>query len=252
MAIEQWTDEAHGLAPHCVGGGHIVPHAAGHRLTLPSNTGATYGVAQLDDYRALPRDAFPCRPPRRLRLRARFSHGQAELRGTAGFGWWNAPFEADRAATASVGPKALWFFFASPPSNLAVGTGWGGNGFFAQSLNTPDLPAWSMRWARRMMRLPFVARLMRMGGGAASRAAERPLPTLSLTEWHDYDIVWRHDAATFRVDGEVVLHVPSPPAGPLGLVLWIDNQWATVSGESGVLAVRHESWVEIEGLELES
>ena len=61
-------------------------------------------------------------------MRARFSHPANELRGTAGFGFWNDPFMMTGARIPTL-PRAIWFFYGSPPSNIkldrhAPGHGW--------------------------------------------------------------------------------------------------------------------------------
>ena len=48
------------------------------------------------------------------------------LRGTAGFGFWNYPFSV--RGDPLMLPEAVWFFYASPPSNMALipgVPGWG-------------------------------------------------------------------------------------------------------------------------------
>ena len=58
---------------------------------------------------------------------------------------------------------------------------------------------------------------------------------------------------TFAVDGDVVLVTRQAPRGPLGLVIWIDNQYmvATPQGRfaQGVVAL-DEQWLELAALEL--
>ena len=51
----------------------------------------------------------------RLRLDARFD---GELRGTAGFGFWNHAFVPGERGIRL--PQALWFFFSSPPGDIAL------------------------------------------------------------------------------------------------------------------------------------
>lgn len=64
------------------------------KLVLGENDGRAYGDAQLDDYHV--DGVMRWRPPVRMRLRARFSHSEAVLQGTAGFGFWNDPFGMTR------------------------------------------------------------------------------------------------------------------------------------------------------------
>src|SRR5205823_2626176 len=77
------------------------------------------------------------RPPLRMEVRARSSlpaataassvESTGTLRGTAGFGFWNYPFSV--RGDILMLPEAIWFFYASPPSNMALvphipGCGW--------------------------------------------------------------------------------------------------------------------------------
>jgi hypothetical protein len=49
--------------------------------------------------------------------------------------------------------------------------------------------------------------------------------------------------------------ITAPPRGPLGLVLWIDNQYAIASRAGrfgfGLCEVKEEQWLEVEGVEVE-
>ncbi|GAC1379219.1 MAG: hypothetical protein NVSMB33_04330 [Ktedonobacteraceae bacterium] len=125
-----WTQTA-------IGGGslHIVDSAL--RMEFQSAQTGTYTDAQVDDYGRRARSAFPWRPPLRMEVRARSSLPAATsnssveslniLRGTAGFGFWNYPFSV--RGDILMLPEAIWFFYASPPSNMALvpkipGWGW--------------------------------------------------------------------------------------------------------------------------------
>lgn len=233
------------LAPYLVGAARIEETPDGVRFVLDGASAASYSDSQLDDFHGRSRAQFPWRPPLRLSLRARFSHGADALQGTAGFGWWNAPFAGDRATTTAAGPQVLWFFFASPPAMLATGPGWRGNGWFAQGLNTPTLPNWFVRLGMLALRLPWLKHAAHRAAQGTTRAAEHPLPDLDLTAWHHYAIHWLPHRADFYVDDALILTSPTPPSGPLALVLWMDNQWATTSGQGGLLAVPGEQWLEV-------
>ena len=118
------------LAPVLAGVARVEWAPGALRLAVGPATAGSYCNAQLDDFaRMRPRD-FPWRPPLALRVRARASlpaadaTGQAgdvdspALRGTVGFGFWNgAPSIAGGAPGA---PESLWFFGASPPTNMAL------------------------------------------------------------------------------------------------------------------------------------
>ncbi|MGH2487309.1 MAG: hypothetical protein ACRDHE_14975, partial [Ktedonobacterales bacterium] len=137
------------------GGGVITVENSRLRLALPATARGTYSNAQIDDYTGPRAARYPWRPPLRLEVRARASHpasppepplpsrqefgspfpsvreggrgvrsdqGDAylhsSLRGTAGFGFWNYPLT--RAGGVPRLPNAVWFFAASPPSNMAL------------------------------------------------------------------------------------------------------------------------------------
>lgn len=219
-------------------------------LALPAGAPLRYTNAQLDDYAGLARGAMRNRPPLRLNVRARFSHGADALTGTAGFGFWNDPFLMTELRMPAL-PQALWFFFASPPSDMALtletpGWGWKAQamdalhwrGAAALGLALPAIPALRVAgWRRRLW--PWFARQLRIAEAALSTP---------MTEWHDYGLEWEKDVAVFRVDGSEVLRGPSP-RGPLGLVVWIDNQYliARPTGQVGygLLPKVQAQWMEI-------
>ncbi len=160
---------------------------------------------------------------------------QEYLLGTVGFGFWNATISLMRADPRL--PDAIWFFGASPPSNMALVPGVAGWGWKAQVVHANRLGALAasaptlgaMLWARLSGRPAAYAGanrwLQTMTG-----AAEAPLDAhADLREWHEYTLEWRRDMARFWVDGVEVLAVPQPPLGPLGFVAWLDNQYAVAT-----------------------
>ena len=87
-----------------------------HRFIVnPLATG--YTNAQIDDYGGTRQRRFRHSSGTTMTVKARFSASAENLRGTAGFGFWNAPF-ADPTAARPALPQAVWFFFASPPNYL--------------------------------------------------------------------------------------------------------------------------------------
>lgn len=236
------------LQPHCVGSGRLEPLPNGTRFLLPGSTQRGYSDSQLDDFHGRHRRDYRWRPPATFVVRARFSHSAAHLRGTAGFGWWNNPFAADRAMLPTAAPKNLWFFFASPPANLALTGAWAGQGWFAQSLNVPSLFHFAGALGLLLLRLPKIYGLMQRAAIRLTRAAEAPFPTLDITQWHEYRIEWDRSQADFFVDGERRLRVPHPPTEPLAVVIWMDNQWADRRGRSGILEIVEEQWMEVEDM----
>lgn len=265
------------LAPILSGAARLEPLPDALRLTVGPASAGTYCNAQVDDYHRQRARAYPWRPPLRLRVRARASSpawpasrtptdapGEADakasayLRGTAGFGFWNASLSG--AGGALRPPEALWFFAASPPSNMALTPGVPGYGWKAQAVHARRLGALgalgpmaaTALWARLSGDERAAARWLNRLSGA--REAPLDAETASLRDWHGYEIEWRAEVARYRVDGYEVLTVPNPPRGPLGLVIWIDTQYAVATPRGdlrfGALATS-EQWLELAEVSVE-
>jgi hypothetical protein len=77
-----------------------------------------------------------------------------------------------------------------------------------------------------------------------------------MAQWHTYVLEWRKDRCHFGLSGcpEVTLEAPSPQ-GPLGFVMWMDNQYLTVAPWGrlrwGLLDVPDRQWMEVDELEIE-
>jgi hypothetical protein len=231
------------------------------RFSLPPGPGNTYRWAQLDDYLKLSRRDFFWRPPVELRLRARVS--APDLPGTWGFGFWNDPF------TASIGlggmarripalPNTAWFFYASPPNYLSLRDDLPAQGFLAATFRAPRLPAPLMAFT--LPGLPFLAwpaagRMIRRVSRQLIRQASTLIDT-DVSAWHTYSIQWASDRAVFLLDEQVVLETEASPIGPLGFVMWIDNQYAAFTPQGrisfGSLPSPQEAWLEVEALEITS
>jgi len=243
------------LNEYCLSGGRVVQTGpAAWRLELPAGPGGSYRLAQLDDYRKLARRAFPWRPPVTLSMKARAS--AKSLPGTWGYGLWNDPFGMGVAQGGGLRlpalPNAAWFFFASPPNYLSLRDDLPAQGALAATFRSPRWPSpllllgapllplsllppamrWLRRWARRIVR---------------QDAVDLPVDP---TEWHDYALEWGPEQVTFRLDGEALLATEIVPAGPLGLVLWVDNQYAALPPDGrlryGTLSNPQPAWIEIE------
>ncbi len=224
--------------PYRVGSGDVRLCSDGCMLSLPPIPRG-YADAQIDDTQGLSRRNFRWMPPLGLRIRARID--PAAPAGTWGFGFWNDPFAASfgqggAARRWPCGPRALWFFYASPPNDFGFTAG-PGDGWRAMSIDTPEFhpllltPAALV--AAALAQVPIVRRpVMRLALSQVS-ASEAQLPAPD-TEVHEYELTWEAAAATFRVDGDVVLRAANPPGGPLGFVAWIDNQYAVASPALGL------------------
>jgi hypothetical protein len=231
------------------------------RLWLPAGEAERYRLAQLDDYRDLPRRRFQHQATRTLRLRARAS--AADIPGTWGFGLWNDPFSMGLLSGQGLLrlpalPNTAWFFFASPPNYLSLRDDLPAQGGLAATFRSP---AWANLLlpfgilALPLLALPPAARLLRRLGSRIVRQAAVKLPT-DPAEWHDYGLQWKMDRVSFQVDGSTVLETEVAPCNRLGLVIWIDNQHLSFTPDGrlryGLLASSEQSWIEVSELCLSS
>ncbi len=226
------------LSRFIVGAGKVEATARGWALQISPSS--SYNDAQLDDTQGRPRRHLLHRPPLQLSLEARASSTSPP--GTLGFGFWNDPFpsvggQAGARRLLPALPRALWFFHASPPSDLPFSAVGEGSGWRAASLRSPAWPgpvvamlgaALVAGMSLRPLRRAWIRQAWRIVAGAQSA------PIAGLGAWQRYEIDWSRDQARFMVDGRVVLVAQNPPDGPLGLVLWIDNQWAAFSATAGL------------------
>jgi hypothetical protein len=239
---------------------------SGWLLATPAKRTTAYTNAQLDNTNGRSRSAFLHRPPLRLSLSARFSHSASELQGTSGFGFWNDPFGMS-GSWPPVLPQALWFFFASPPSSMPLALDVPGYGWKAATIDANRPLVWAMLpllapvsplmapAAAMALRVPGLHRRLWPAAQRTAAIAEKPLEG-DLRNWRHYMLEWRRERLRFCVDGVTVLESPHGPAGPLGLVIWMDNQYlvATPQGRFawGLTASREAQWMEITDLTIES
>ena len=239
-----------------IGAGQVERDGDRLRLIVPPGGRKAYADAQVEDYFGLRRARFPDSPPVKFSVRARASHPQPA--GTLGFGFWNDPFSLTGGVLAA--PNAVWFFYASPPSDMALVDGVPGRGWKAASLNTGRIPSLLLAPAAlgavALTRVPGLGRPVMSAARRSIQAHEALLEDVDLTAWHDYAVDWQPGEAIFTVDGAERLRAPNPPRGPLGFVLWIDNQYAIASREGrfgfGICEVKEEQWLEVEALTLGS
>lgn len=273
----------------CRGNGRLDLSGGSLRLISEATSAQRYSNAQIDDYQGLRRRDFLWSPPLILTVRARFSHPAAgesalagsggtggragtllqsadrtgsqtsqTLSGTTGFGFWNDPFAMTGKRIPAL-PQAIWFFYASPPSNMKLALHTPGWGWKAATIDmarwpflllAPTIPlsAPLMRWQAAYRRLWPI-------GQRAVNVSEATVQAV-MTEWHTYALAWGRRRARFTVDGAPVLDCTTPPKGPLGLVIWLDNQSLVITPQGrlrhSLLAQPGVQWLEIESLTIES
>jgi hypothetical protein len=243
------------LIPQQISGGRVDEawHGEGYRLEIPAGAAGKYRLAQLDDYAKTPRGRFPWRPPVSLSLSARAS--SESIPGTWGFGLWNYPFGmslgfSEDGFRLPALPNTLWFFHASEENYLSFGDKKAAHGFLAQAFRSPKfhpllIPAG--------IALPFARKLSRrLLANVINEDAARL--SVDVTQWHRYKLDWREERVAFEVDDTRVFESPVSPRPPLGLVIWIDNQYAAFTPEGkigfGVLENPEPAWLEIKEIDV--
>lgn len=240
------------------GSGRLEPTAETLRFINQTTSKSDYTNAQIDDYQHLARRDFLWRPPLQMMVRARFSHPSGELSGTAGFGFWNDPFMMTGLRRPAP-PRVVWFFYSSPPSNMKLDLHAPGHGWKAGTLDALRWPFFAL-----LPTAPLAVPLMTIGplyrtfwplGQRAIQVSEALVP-VAMTEWHTYVIDWREKTVSFTVDGRPILACDTSPRGPLGFVLWLDNQYMVVTpwGKfgAGLVAQAAEQWLEVSQVEIRS
>ena len=238
-----------------INGGRVSQNTVWRLGLDPDRNG--YADAQFDDYGGRKRSGYPWRPGTRMKLQARFSHPNGQLVGTTGFGFWNAPF-GDPTVPRPALPQAIWFFYASEPSDLPFPEQGPGRGWFAGTMDAstgsamllaplalPTVVLNNVQFLRRRI-WPAVRRRLNI--------SYRPV-LCEMTEWHRYVIEWLHDGCRFWVDDLLLLETGRRPQGPLGFVCWLDNQYmiATPTGRLrwGTRQYSEAQWLEVKDLRLE-
>jgi len=126
-----------------------------------------------------------------------------------------------------------------------------GNGFLAQTFRSPRFHPWLVLAG---LTLPFSRRTARRFMGKVI-ADEGVRLDVDASQWHRYRLDWRETSASFKVDHTLVFESQVSPHPPLGLVIWIDNQFAAFTPEGkirfGVLKNPEPAWLEVKDMELE-
>jgi len=154
-------------------------------------------------------------------------------------------------------PRAIWFFYASPPSNIKLHLQTPGHGWKAAVIDALRLPALLLApTAPIAIPLMNVRPLYRALWPTVQRAlgVREALVQVEMTEWHTYVLEWRIGCARFVVDGKTVLACDTSPQGAMGFVMWLDNQYlvATPWGRFryGWLAAPDRQWMEVDALSI--
>jgi hypothetical protein len=231
------------------------------RLSIPAQDEERrprYQVAQLDDYAGRRRSEFPWQAPAALQVSARISG--PGLPGTWGFGWWNDPFSvsigmggAGRRLPAL--PNAAWFIHAAPPNHLALYDTHPAAGFLAASFSSPRLPwpllAFSVP-ALPLLGVSLTARWLRRASRCIVRE-DAAVVDVDPTQMHRYRIEWELREVRFLVDDALISRTSAVPRGPMGAVLWIDNQYMGFppDGKARFGTLSHPGgWLDLRDMEL--
>ena len=223
-----------------------------HLTNAPTADNA-YSDAQISDYEG---PNFTWRPPLKMTVTARAL--TANIRGTAGFGFWNQPFMPGQFRLRL--PQATWFFFGSPPNNMQLAQGVPGYGWKAATLNAqrwqflalaPTAPLGIL-----LMRIPALYDRLWSIGQRAIGVSEALLSPDLLMDWHTYTLDWQTNGISFVVDGSIVHESPFSPGGPLGFVAWIDNQYAIVTPQGqfrfGLLPLVAQQTLQLKSVRIET
>ena len=238
-----------------VGRGQVTQEDDRYHLHLPHIDANNYHNAQVSSY--VTRKHLRHWPPLRMSLRA---WAEGTLHGTAGFGFWNHPYDPTMRHVSKLRlPRAVWFFHASPPNHMPLAQNVPGHGW---KCATFDAANWRFLALLPLaipgflaMRLPYLYERLWPAGQRALGVNEHLLPASTIYEPHDYWLEWLADCVVFSVDGEVVFIAPSAPQGPLGFVAWVDNQFAIVTPQGrfayGLRHTTEPQTLHIESLHIE-
>jgi hypothetical protein len=215
------------------------PDESSVRLQIESGPSGQYRISQVDDYSRIPRSKLLYYPPISLTLQARVSAGG--LPGTWGFGFWNDPFALGIGIKGSglrlpALPETAWFFFGSPRNDLSVSSVTPANGLMASVFSSTRVPSALLPLGLPVLSFLGIKPAARMIRRLAARFIHDEFVRLDVyvTKWHTYRVDWLEDSVIFRVDGDIVLESKRSPRAPLGLVIWIDNQYAAFSADGAI------------------
>jgi len=179
--------------------------------------------------------------------------------GTWGFGFWNDPFNA----SAGIGgtrrrlpalPNCAWFFQASSDNYLALRDTHPAQGFLAATFSSPLIPPLLLAAGLPglpLLALPPAAKIFRRVLRSFVKESAASLD-VDVTAWHTYQLECTPGEVCFLVDGDIKFATTIAPRGRLGLVLWIDNQFAAFPPDGkvrfGSLDNPEPVWLELSGI----
>jgi hypothetical protein len=226
-------------------------------LEIPPGTPRRYRLAQLDDYSNLRRISFSWRPPITLTLKARVS--SKGIPGTWGFGFWNDPFGMGYLANPKsfrcpTLPNAAWFFHASSQNYLSLRDDIIAHGWFTSSFYSPNRIYPILLLGLLVIPALYLPSLMKIFRKFARNFIFQDAAMINTdpTIWHSYKIHWESERIRSFVDSQLIYESALVPLTPLGLVLWIDNQYAAIHPTGyfryGMLENTEPAWLEIREL----
>ncbi len=237
------------MKPKATSSASVSPTANGWRLGTQQGDSRTYRDAQLEDYSQLPRREFPHRT---LSLGLRAKASSSSIAGTWGFGLWNDPFGLSLGFGGNpfrlpALPNAVWFFSASPPNHLSFRDDKPAQGLLAQTFRSPRfhplllLAGLTLPFSRKTTR-KILSKVIDEDGVALS---------VDVTQWHGYRLEWKPRHVLFYVDDALVLESSVSPNPPLGVIIWIDNEYAAFTPEGKIvygLLEGGDEWLEVEDI----
>jgi hypothetical protein len=212
-------------------------HGSLHLTLIPGEEPGCYSSVELSEYQPQQRN-FQFKPPVRMKVRAYSSLHPSNMRGSAGFGFWNHPLDAEQPDFGR--PLGLGFSFATPPAHLDPTKNIAAYGLRALVMDvqkwqfTPLIPVKGMA----MIRNPKLQQMLTQRERKTGSLSECWLNPTLLTAEHEYCLEWRPDGAIFSVDGEVVHTIERVPQNALGFVARIDNQTSVITQRGDVILGR--------------
>ena len=226
-------------------------------LAIPTGRQGKYRWAQFDDYLHRLRRDFEWTAPCKITLTARCSN--LNHPGTWGFGLWNDPFNTNLGIKGSVRrlpvlPNCAWFFYASEHNYLSFENKLPAQGFLAATFSSPLIPSIIFTPT-----LPFLPLLINKHFAKFARKTlsyiikqDASLLDVDVTNWHAYQINWQKNKVQFLIDEKEILTTKISPKGKLGIVIWVDNQYAAFNPNGqilfGTLAAQASTTLEINNL----